>query len=60
MQGIRFIIQSDRSPEYLDERIENFVSVVKENLESMKETEFEQHKEANISITKNKLYCSEY
>lgn len=47
-QGVRLIIQSDRSPVYLDERIENFIQLTKENLEKMTDDEFKQHVEALI------------
>jgi len=45
-QGLRIIVQSDRHPEYLDSRIENFLKSLEETLTSMEETEFNQHVEA--------------
>ena len=45
-QGLRVIVQSDRHPIYLDQRIESFLSGVNKHLEDMEETEFQQHVEA--------------
>merc|ERR1711976_912566 len=48
-QGLRVIVQSDRHPEYLDERIESFLASVDTMLETMEDTEFSQHVEALAS-----------
>lgn len=45
-QGFRVIIQSDRHPAYLDERIENFLRELAETVSEMPEEEFERNKEA--------------
>jgi insulysin len=47
-QGCKIIIQSDRSPAYLDERIENFVSLTRDSLLSMTDEEFKQHVDALV------------
>lgn len=43
MQGVRFILQSDKSPDYLDSRIENFISTIGEMLEKMPDEQFKNH-----------------
>ena len=48
-QGLRVIVQSDRHPNYLDQRIETFISSLEEKLQKMEETEFQQHVEALAS-----------
>ena len=48
-QGLRVIVQSDRHPDYLDQRIESFLSSLEETLEKMEEKEFQQHVEALAS-----------
>ncbi|XP_068625858.1 insulin-degrading enzyme [Battus philenor] len=46
VQGLRIIVQSDRHPEYLEERIEAFLEGAKEYLEKMTEEEFLKHRSA--------------
>lgn len=53
--GFRIIIQSERSPEYLEKRIEVFLTKFGEDLEKMSEEDFEAHKEAIISKREEKL-----
>ncbi len=43
MQGVRFIIQSDRSPDILDEKIETFVHSIKDMLNTMTDEQFKSH-----------------
>ena len=43
MLGFRFIIQSDKSPDYLDERIETFIVTIKDMLEQMTDEQFNGH-----------------
>jgi len=45
-QGLRVIVQSDRHPAFVDQRIEQFLIQMKSHLEEMSEEEFERHKEA--------------
>lgn len=47
-QGCKVIIQSDRTPAYLDERVENFLALTKESLTNMSDEEFKQHVDALI------------
>jgi insulysin len=47
--GIRFLVQSEKSPEYLDGRVEAFITKFGEMLEEMSETEFEGHKRSLIN-----------
>ncbi|CAF0874976.1 unnamed protein product [Brachionus calyciflorus] len=49
-QGVRIIVQSDRSPLYLDERIENFLNLTEESLNKMTDEEFKTHVEALVLI----------
>lgn len=49
-QGIRIIVQSNRHPAYVEERIENFLKVMKQQLENMPLEEFERHKKALAAI----------
>lgn len=51
VQGVRLIVQSDKSPAYLDERIENFLLLTKDTIEKMNEDEFKTHVEA-LALTK--------
>ncbi|XP_045464651.1 insulin-degrading enzyme [Harmonia axyridis] len=44
--GLRIIVQSDKHPAYLDERIEEFLSSMKTYLISMEEDEFIRHQDA--------------
>jgi insulysin len=46
VQGLRVIVQSERHPEYLDDRIEAFLHSMEEHLEKMDEDEFERNKTA--------------
>ncbi|XP_045456766.1 insulin-degrading enzyme [Melitaea cinxia] len=46
VQGLRIIVQSDRHPEYLEERIEKFIDGIEEYLENMSEEEFLKHRAA--------------
>lgn len=46
VQGLRFIIQSDKAPTYLDTRIENFLITMQERIEKMEDEEFEKFKDA--------------
>merc|ERR1719180_18364 len=45
-QGLRVIVQSDRHPVYLDQRIESFLAGVDTLLNQMEQEEFRQHVEA--------------
>lgn len=42
--GIRIIVQSSKSPIYVEQRIENFLCKMLNNIETMTEDEFERHK----------------
>ncbi|KAK1840286.1 a-pheromone processing metallopeptidase ste23 [Colletotrichum chrysophilum] len=53
--GFRFIIQSERTPEYLELRIEAFLNHFANNLDSMSETDFEGHKRSLIVKCLEKL-----
>ncbi|XP_039761918.1 insulin-degrading enzyme [Pararge aegeria] len=46
VQGLRFIVQSDRHPAYLEERIEKFIEGSQDYLEKMTEEEFLKHRAA--------------
>jgi len=46
IQAVLFKVQSDRHPDYLDERVEAFIEGVKDMIESMEKEEFEKHVEA--------------
>ncbi|XP_048003633.1 insulin-degrading enzyme isoform X2 [Leguminivora glycinivorella] len=46
VQGLRVIIQSDRHPAYLEQRIESFLKEHKDYLEAMPEEEFIKHRAA--------------
>jgi len=48
VQGLRFIIQSEKDPKILDERIEAFLKTTKEMIENFSEKEFENHVNALI------------
>ncbi|KAI8483051.1 hypothetical protein Bbelb_392070 [Branchiostoma belcheri] len=43
VQGLRFILQSDRQPAYLDERVEVFVQKMESHLQDLSEEEFQKH-----------------
>ncbi|XP_050359378.1 insulin-degrading enzyme [Nymphalis io] len=45
-QGLRIIVQSDRHPAYLEERIEKFIEGAEEYLENMTEEDFLKHRAA--------------
>jgi insulysin len=53
--GIRFLIQSERTPQYLDTRIEAFLTRYGETLAEMSESEFEGHKRSVIVKRLEKL-----
>nr|XP_036584366.1 zinc protease [Colletotrichum truncatum]KAF6793884.1 zinc protease [Colletotrichum truncatum] len=53
--GFRFIIQSERTPEYLESRIEAFLNLFSNNLDSMSESDFESHKRSLIVKRLEKL-----
>ncbi|OWR43903.1 putative metalloprotease, partial [Danaus plexippus plexippus] len=44
VQGLRVIVQSDRHPAYLEDRIENFIRRSQEYLENMTDEEFLKHR----------------
>ncbi|KAK8092120.1 LuxS/MPP-like metallohydrolase [Apiospora kogelbergensis] len=46
--GFRFIIQSERASEYLESRIDSFLSAQATALSNMSDTEFESHKRAVV------------
>ncbi|XP_063543756.1 insulin-degrading enzyme [Cydia strobilella] len=46
VQGLRVIVQSDRHPAYLEQRIESFLKEHKDYLEAMSEEEFVKHRSA--------------
>ncbi|KAL4232280.1 hypothetical protein ACF0H5_009851 [Mactra antiquata] len=43
VQGLRIIVQSDRTPEYLESRIEAFLNSTKDLIEKMTDEEFQKH-----------------
>lgn len=45
-QGLRIIVQSDRHPKYVDERVEAFLESMGEYIANMSPENFENHKEA--------------
>lgn len=53
--GYRVVIQSERSPEYLEERINAFLMTFAEKLDRMSESEFEGHKRSVINKRLEKL-----
>ncbi|KAF7563795.1 hypothetical protein G7046_g302 [Stylonectria norvegica] len=53
--GFRFLLQSEKSPKYLDSRIEAFLSKFSETLANMSDTEFEGHKRSLIVRRLEKL-----
>jgi insulysin len=53
--GFRFLIQSERPPEYLDSRIDAFLTFLGTSLESMSDSEFEGHKRSLIIRRLEKL-----
>ncbi|XP_019877386.1 insulin-degrading enzyme isoform X4 [Aethina tumida] len=46
VQGLRIIVQSDRHPEFLDTRIEQFLESMLEHIEKMSDQEFVRHRDA--------------
>ncbi|CAB3989452.1 insulin-degrading enzyme isoform X1 [Paramuricea clavata] len=46
VQGLRFIIQSDKAPMYLDARVEHFLITMQEKLTEMENDELEKYKES--------------
>ncbi|KAL0270074.1 UNVERIFIED_CONTAM: hypothetical protein PYX00_007602 [Menopon gallinae] len=61
VQGLRMIIQSEKHPSYVEQRIEAFLSKFREMLVDMDEKEFETHKEAlaNIRLEKPKTLAAQ-
>ncbi|KAI3573336.1 Metalloenzyme, LuxS/M16 peptidase-like protein [Fusarium oxysporum f. sp. albedinis] len=53
--GLRFLIQSEMTPEFLDSRIEAFLMRYADTLEKMSETKFEGHKRSLIVRCLEKL-----
>ncbi|KAK7425349.1 metalloprotease [Neonectria magnoliae] len=53
--GLRFLLQSEMTPEYLDSRIEAFLSRFSETLSKMPDSEFEGHKRSLIIRRLEKL-----
>ena len=53
--GYRFIIQSEKAPEYLNSRIDSFLVGFLDTLEKMSESEFESHKRSLITKRLEKL-----
>lgn len=43
-KGLRIVVQSERNPEYLEDRVEAFLDEMKIKLETMGEEEFNDHK----------------
>lgn len=50
VQGLRVIVQSDKHPSYIDQRIEAFLIQVRDMISEMSTEEFERHKEALAAI----------
>jgi len=53
--GYRVIIQSERSPEYLEERINAFLAMFAKSLDNMTEEDFEKHKKSVINKRLEKI-----
>ena len=53
--GLRFLVQSERTPEYLDFRVEAFLVTFRHMLEKMSDSEFEGHKRSLIVKRLEKL-----
>lgn len=53
--GYRFIIQSEKTPEYLEERIDSFLTGFAETIKTMPELDFENHKRSLITKRLEKL-----
>ncbi|XP_015602966.1 insulin-degrading enzyme isoform X2 [Cephus cinctus] len=45
-QGLRIIIQSDKHPEYVEQRIEAFIDSMLDHIKTMSDEEFNRHKES--------------
>ncbi|KAK6638804.1 hypothetical protein RUM43_007073 [Polyplax serrata] len=50
VQGLRIIVQSDRHPAYIEQRIEAFLIQFREIVENMSEQEFERHRESLATV----------
>lgn len=46
VQGLRFIIQSEKAPHYLESRVEAFLCTMKKAVEEMSEEAFQKHIQA--------------
>ncbi|XP_038140028.1 insulin-degrading enzyme [Cyprinodon tularosa] len=46
VQGLRFIIQSEKAPHYLESRVEAFLSIMEKALEQMSDEAFQKHIQA--------------
>ncbi|XP_069679683.1 insulin-degrading enzyme isoform X2 [Periplaneta americana] len=46
VQGLRVIVQSDRHPSYVDQRVEAFLAKMEDYISEMTSEEFDRHKEA--------------
>lgn len=46
VQGLRFIIQSEKAPHYLESRVEAFLKTMEKNLEEMSDEAFHKHIQA--------------
>jgi insulysin len=53
--GYRFIIQSEKSPQFLEERIDSFLGGYERTLKEMAEDEFERHKRSLVTKRLEKL-----
>ncbi|KAH8805629.1 Metalloenzyme, LuxS/M16 peptidase-like protein [Xylogone sp. PMI_703] len=53
--GFRFIIQSERTPQYLESRIDSFLTGYAKTLADMTEADFEEHKRSLITKRLEKL-----
>lgn len=45
-QGLRIIVQSDRHPAFVDQRVETFLAKMGEHIRQISDEEFERHREA--------------
>ncbi|POS84570.1 hypothetical protein EPUL_004076 [Erysiphe pulchra] len=53
--SFRFTIQSEKTPSYLESRIDSFLVSFAKTLENMKDAEFDEHKRSLITIISKKL-----
>lgn len=53
--GYRILIQSERTPQYLEERIDEFLNKYEKDLETMSDEQFEKHKSSLINKRLEKL-----